>query len=217
MTPNQQNREMTNSNAPVPIVGLTGGIGSGKSTVSLKLAELGACVIDSDAIAREVVVKESAGLALVVERFGEVVLAGDGSLDRAKLASVVFSDQAALGELNAILHPLIEKEMKKRIIECIAQRKIPVILVIPLLFETNAVERYGLDKVIVVDLPEEQAVERVVASRPMTVGEVGERIAAQVSRQERLAGADYVIDNSVDLALLDQQVADVWKELRTIY
>jgi len=208
---------MTNSADPAPIVGLTGGIGSGKSTVSLKLSELGACVIDSDVIAREVVAKESTGLAMVVERFGTVVLAGDGSLDRAKLASVVFSDQVALGELNALLHPLIEKEMKKRIIECVAQDKIPVILVIPLLFETNAVERYGLDKVIVVDLPEEQAVERVVASRAMTVEEVSDRIAAQVSRQERLAGADYVIDNSVDLALLDQQVADLWKELRTIY
>lgn len=208
---------MTNSIDPAPIVGLTGGIGSGKSTVSLKLAELGACVIDSDVIAREVVAKESTGLEMVVERFGTVVLAGDGSLDRAKLASVVFSDQVALGELNAILHPLIEKEMKKRIIECVAQDKIPVILVIPLLFETNAVERYGLDKVIVVDLPEEKAVERVVASRAMTIEEVSDRIAAQVSRQERLAGADYVIDNSVDLALLDQQVADLWKELRTIY
>ncbi len=217
MIPNLQNLEMTNSFDPAPIVGLTGGIGSGKSTVSLKLAELGACVVDSDVIAREVVAKESTGLAMVVERFGTVVLAGDGSLDRAKLASVVFSDQVALGELNALLHPLIEQEMKKRIIECVAQDKIPVILVIPLLFETNAVERYGLDKVIVVDLPEEQAVERVVASRAMTVEEVSDRIAAQVSRQERLAGADYVIDNSVDVALLDQQVADLWKELRTIY
>ncbi|TAN21023.1 MAG: dephospho-CoA kinase [Actinomycetota bacterium] len=208
---------MLSSTAPAPIVGLTGGIGSGKSTVSQKLAELGACVIDSDIIAREVVAKGSKGLAMVVERFGELVLANDGSLDRAKLASTVFSDPAALGNLNGILHPLIEAETKEQVIECISCGKIPVIIVIPLLFETNAAKRYGLSKVIVVDLPEDQAVQRVVASRDMSEEEVRSRIAAQASRQERLAGADYVIDNSVDPETLQQQVIDLWKELKTIY
>lgn len=205
-----------NKGAFSPVIGLTGGIGSGKSTVSARLAQLGACVIDSDVVARGVVRPGSKGLQLVVERFGTGVLAGDGSLDRAKLASSVFADSEALRDLNGILHPLIEQEINRQVLACASGESLPIVVVIPLLVETNAAERYGFTKVVVVDLPEELAVARVVASRDMTEGEVRERVAAQASRDERLAKADYVIDNSVDPAALDEQVTKLWEELKAL-
>lgn len=211
------NREMTNSSASMPIIGLTGGIGSGKSTVSDKLANAGACIIDSDLVARKVVEPGSEGLEMVVKRFGSSVLAGDGSLDRPKLAGTVFADPDSLADLNSILHPLIEKEIKAQVVNCFTQRKFPVIVVLPLLFETNAVERYGFTKVIVVDLPEELAVARVVSSRDMTEEEVRSRISSQISREQRISGADYVIDNSVDNVTLDRKVAELWSELKALY
>lgn len=210
------NREMSKT-ATFPLIGLTGGIGSGKSTVSSKLAELGACIIDSDIIARDVVMPGTKGLDLLVERFGSAVLASDGSLNRAGLASTVFSDPAALNDLNGILHPLIEEEIKRRVVSCLGKGNTPVIVVIPLLFETNAVQRYGFSKVIVVDLPEEVAVQRVVASRDMTESEVRERIASQATRETRLSGADFVIDNSSTSEALDRQVIQLWNQLKAMF
>lgn len=210
------NREM-NKTTPFPLIGLTGGIGSGKSTVSCKLAELGACIIDSDVIARDVVMPGTKGLDLVVGRFGSAVLASDGSLDRAALASTVFSDPAALNDLNSILHPLIEEEIKRRVVSCMSNGDTPVIVVIPLLFETNAVQRYGFSKVIVVDVPEDVAVQRVVASRDMTDGEVRERMARQAAREIRLSKADFVIDNSSTLEALDNQVVQLWSQLQAMF
>ena len=210
-----QNREMSKGTSS-PVIGLTGGIGSGKSTVSAKLAQLGACVIDSDVVAREVVQPGTNGLQLVVDRFGTEVLSDDGSLDRAKLARLVFSDSEARSDLNAILHPLIEREIARQVLACSTIGTVPIVVVIPLLVETNAVARYGFAKVVVVDLPEELAVARVVASRDMTEVEVRERVAAQASREERLAKADYVIDNSVEPAALDEQVAALWEELKAL-
>ncbi len=200
-----------------PIVGLTGGIGSGKSTVSARLAELGACIVDSDLVAREVVQPGTKGLGMVVERFGRSVLADDGSLDRAKLAAMVFEDPSERKDLNAILHPLIEQVIKEKVLLCIQDGNIPVIVVIPLLFETNAIERYGLSKVIVVDLPEELAVRRVVASRGMSEADVKARIASQAPRELRLAKADFVIDNSHDERALDQQVIKLWAALKQLF
>lgn len=199
-----------------PVIGLTGGIGSGKSTISAKLAEMGACVVDSDVVARQVVLPGSPGLDKVISRFGDSVLAEDGSLNRAKLASIVFSDSAALGDLNGILHPLIEHEIKRQIVICAKEGKQPIVVVIPLLFETDAIERYGFSKVIVVDLPEEDAIRRVVASRNMTETEVRERVASQVSRQERLSRADFVIDNSSGVDALDRQVSELWHQLKAL-
>lgn len=199
-----------------PVIGLTGGIGSGKSTISAKLAEMGACVVDSDVVARQVVLPGSPGLDKVISRFGDSVLAEDGSLNRAKLASIVFSDSAALGDLNGILHPLIEQEIKRQIVICAKEGKQPIVVVIPLLFETDAIERYGFSKVIVVDLPEEDAIRRVVASRNMTETEVRERVASQVSRQERLSRADFVIDNSSGVDALDRQVSELWHQLKAL-
>lgn len=210
-----QNREMSKGTSS-PVIGLTGGIGSGKSTVSAKLAQLGACVIDSDVVAREVVQPGTNGLQLVVDRFGTEVLSDDGSLDRAKLARSVFTDSKARSDLNAILHPLIEREIARQVLACSTIGTLPIVVVIPLLVETNAVARYGFAKVVVVDLPEELAVARVVASRGMTEVEVRERVAAQASREERLAKADYVIDNSVEPAALDEQVAALWEELKAL-
>ncbi len=210
------NREMSKT-ASFPLIGLTGGIGSGKSTVSAKLAELGACVIDSDMVARDVVMPGTKGLDMVVERFGGAVLASDGSLDRAGLAGTVFSDPAALNDLNGILHPLIEEEIKRRVVLCMGKGSTPVIVVIPLLFETNAVQRYGFSKVVVVDLPEEIAVQRVVASRDMTEGEVRERMVRQATRDARLSGADFVIDNSSTSEMLDSQVIQLWNQLKAMF
>ncbi len=210
------NREMSKT-VSFPLIALTGGIGSGKSTVSAKLAELGACVIDSDMVARDVVIPGTKGLDMVVDRFGDAVLASDGSLDRAKLAGTVFSDPAALNDLNGILHPLIEEEIKKRVVLCMGKGNTPIIVVIPLLFETNAIQRYGFSKVIVVDLPEEVAIQRVVASRGMTEGEVRERIERQATRDTRLSRADFVIDNSSSSEALDSQVTQLWDQLKAMF
>ncbi len=211
-----QNQRMTRDRSN-PVVAITGGIGSGKTTVSSRLAKLGACVIDSDVIAREVVEPGTKGLDMIVDRFGHSMLADDGALDRPKLAALVFSDSVARSDLNGILHPLIEEEMKARVGSCLNQGEIPVVLVIPLLFETNAVERYGISKVIVVDVPLDVAVSRVVASREITAEEVRARLASQASREERLSKADFIIDNSSDETSLDQKVQELWRQLKVFF
>ena len=194
------------------LVGLTGGIGSGKSTVSALLAERGAVILDADAVAREL---QSAGqpvLAAMIERFGDEMLTEDGELDRPRLAALVFADPAALADLNALVHPAVGVELIRRI-EAARATDAVVVLDSPLLAEHP---RDGMAATIVVDVPIETAVERLVHQRGMTEADARARIARQISREERLATADRVIDNSGDRAALEAQVDECWAWLHTL-
>jgi dephospho-CoA kinase len=193
------------------LVGLTGGIGSGKSTVSQMLADRGAIIIDGDAIARELQRSGTAVFAAMVERFGDVVGA-DGQLDRAKIASIVFADAQALTDLNKIVHPAIGVEMMRRISEMRNTDAI-AILDFPLLAESP---RKGLSGVIVVDIDPEIAIERVVRDRGMKASDVQARMNKQASRQDRLAIADRVLDNSGTKEDLVRQVEDAWEWIATL-
>lgn len=188
------------------LVGLTGGIGSGKSTVSEMLARLGAVIVDADAITREVQQPGSALLAELAEAFGAHVLASDGSLDRAAVAKIVFDDPEALKKLNAIVHPAVGREMNARII---AQRETDnvVVLDIPLLTENP---REGLQGRIVVDVPVETQVDRLVRFRGFDEADARARIARQATREDRLAAADFVIDNSGSPDDLIDQIERLW-------
>ena len=189
------------------VVGLTGGIGSGKSTVAALLAERGAVVVDADQLARHAVAVGTPGYQAVVDRFGPGVVAGDGSLDRAALAAVVFGDAAALADLNAIVHPPVRDAIAARV-EALRGTDSIVVLEIPLLIESG--RSYGASTVIVVDCPEDLAVRRAVEGRGLDEADVRRRMAAQVSRADRLAAADLVIDNSGTRAELEGQVDDTW-------
>ncbi|KOX12522.1 dephospho-CoA kinase [Nocardiopsis sp. NRRL B-16309] len=192
-------------------VGLTGGIGSGKSAVSAGLAEHGAVVVDADAIAREVVEPGTPGLAAVVAEFGEEVLAPDGRLDRARLGEIVFADQERLDRLNAIVHPLVAErsaELMERARESGAR---VVVYDVPLLVENDLGALY--DVVVVVDAPDEVRVERVATDRGMPREQVWARIRNQADRDERLAAADVVVDNSGTREQLRDHVADLWQAL----
>lgn len=192
------------------MVGLTGGIGSGKSTVAGLLAARGAVVVDADRLAREVVAAGTPGHRAVVDRFGPRVVAGDGSLDRKALAGVVFDDPEALADLNAIVHPAVRAAIADRL-AALAPTDAVVVLEIPLLVESG--RSYGASKVIVVDCPEEVALRRLADGRGMDPDDARRRMAAQVSRAERLAAADVVIDNAGSLADLKAQVDEVWAQL----
>lgn len=188
------------------LLGLTGGIGSGKSSVAQLLAARGAVVIDSDAIARELQTAGSPLLAQLSERFGDV-LNPDGSLNRAQLASIVFPSPENVKALNAVMHPAIGKEMTRRLEEQRPTNNV-VVLDIPLLVENP---RKGLSGVVVVDVDTEIAVERVVKHRGMDASDVHARISRQSTRDQRRAIADRVIDNSGSLSDLELQVDDVWE------
>lgn len=188
------------------LVGLTGGIGSGKSTVSQLLADRGAIIIDGDAIARALQRSGTAVFAAMVERFGDVV-ASDGELDRAKIASIVFADAVALADLNKIVHPAIGVEMMRRIGE-LRDTDAIAILDFPLLAESP---RKGLSGVIVVDVDPEIAIDRVVRDRGMKASDVRARIDKQASRKDRLAIADRVLDNSGTKEDLIRQVDEAWE------
>ncbi|SDI09895.1 dephospho-CoA kinase [Nonomuraea jiangxiensis] len=190
-------------------IGLTGGIGSGKSEVSRRLADRGAVVVDADKIAREVVEPGTPGLARVVAVFGEEVLRPDGSLDREKLGSIVFADSDRLAALNGIVHPLVGE----RVAELQGQAAADAILVydVPLLVENNLAPMY--DVVIVVDAADEVRIRRLAEHRGMPEAAAEARIAAQARREDRLAVADLVIPNEGSLAELDDRVAEVWDEL----
>ncbi|NYI76614.1 dephospho-CoA kinase [Nocardioides panzhihuensis] len=190
-------------------VGLTGGIASGKSTVSRLLSDLGAVIVDSDMIAREVVEPGTPGLAQVVAEFGPSVLTEAGELDRAKVGELVFADESARARLNAIVHPLVgarSAELEE------AGREAGKLVVndIPLLVEVGYAPFF--DEVIVVDVPVETQVERAV-SRGMTEADVRARISAQASREERLAAATYVIDNTGTLEDLHKRVREIYDSL----
>jgi dephospho-CoA kinase len=194
-------------------VGLTGGIGAGKSAVSARLAGHGAVILDADKAARAVVEPGTPGLARVTEAFGPGVLSADGTLDRAKLAGIVFGDKDALARLNAIVHPLVHQHMRAAEDAAIADGGDDVVLVhdVPLLAEGGRGGEFDL--VIVVDVPPEVQVERLSAQRGMPEDQARARMAAQATREQRLALADIVIDNSGTPADLDRRVAEVWSGL----
>ncbi|MFZ9083463.1 MAG: dephospho-CoA kinase [Ilumatobacteraceae bacterium] len=194
------------------LVGLTGGIGSGKSTVSDLLRQRGAIVVDADAITREVQLPGSPVLVELAEAFGDHVIAADGTLDRAAVANVVFGDPESLKRLNAIVHPAVGRLMNDRILEQRATKNV-VILDIPLLTENP---REGLQGRIVVDVPVETQVERLVSFRGFTEDDARARIARQATRDERLAGADFVIDNSGAPEDLAEQIDRVWTWLNEL-
>jgi dephospho-CoA kinase len=190
-------------------VGLTGGIGSGKSEVARLLADHGAVVVDADALAREAVAPASAGLDRVVAEFGPDVLDADGSLDRSKLAKVVFADPERLAALNAIIHPFV----RRRSAEIIAAAPVEAVVVedVPLLVENNLQERY--DVVVVVDASPETQVGRLTRVRGMSEPDAVARMSAQATREQRAAVADVIIDNDGDLAALRAQADALWERL----
>ena len=190
-------------------VGLTGGIGSGKSEVSRRLAALGAVVVDADRIAREVVEPGTPGLAAIVEEFGEGVVDPDGALDRPQLGSIVFADEEKLRLLNAIVHPLVA-ERTRELVEAAPADAI-VVHDVPLLTENDLAGNYDL--VVVVDAPVEEQLRRLTTVRGMTEEAARARVAAQATRERRRAVADRVIDNSGTLETLTEQADELWAEL----
>jgi dephospho-CoA kinase len=192
-------------------VGLTGGIASGKSTVAQLLVELGAVLIDGDALAREVVARGTPGLAQVVEEFGDHLLTPEGDLDRAALGRIVFADESARKRLEAITHPLIFERYAE--LEAAAPPDAVVVHDIPLLAEAGAERAATFDEVIVVDAPPELQIDRMVRERGWTREEAESRIAAQASREDRLAIATYVIENTGTLDELRERVEEVYAEL----
>ena len=194
------------------VVGLTGGIGSGKSSVAQLLARRGAVIIDADAIVHELQRPGAPLLDELAARFGEEIITTDGALDRGKLAASVFGDAAAVDDLNAIVHPAVRREIAARVAARAGTDDV-VVLDIPLIRERGA---YDTAALVVVDAPTDVAVERVVASRSMSEEQVRARMATQLPREERLQLADRVIDNSGDRAALERQVDDVWAWMHTL-
>jgi dephospho-CoA kinase len=190
------------------LVGLTGGIASGKSFVASLLAELGASTIDADDVAREVVSPGSPGLSAVVSAFGNHVLLPSGELDRNKLGDIVFSDTKSRLQLEAILHPLI----KVRTTQLISSQSSEIVVYsVPLLVEANV--DYPFDSVITVEAGEEHQVERLVRSRSLTEDEARKRVSTQTTAAKRVARADYVVDSSGSKDDTKRQVDTIWKEL----
>ena len=190
-------------------VGLTGGIGAGKGEVGRRLAARGALVIDADQVARDVVAPGTPGLTAIVETFGARVLRPDGSLDRALLGEVVFADDELRAKLNAIVHPLVGERMRE--IEETAGQPDVMVHEIPLLAENGLAPAF--DVVVVVDTPPEVQLERLISLRGMTSTHAKARMSAQGTREQRLAVATLVVDNSGALAALDDQVSALWAEL----
>lgn len=190
-------------------VGLTGGIGSGKSTVSARLAERGAVVVDYDLLAREAVEPGTPALAAIAERFGAEVVGADGRLDRPALGSVVFADEGARRDLEAITHPAIRELAQRR--DQGAPEGAVVVHDHPLLVEMGMAE--ACDLVVVVDVPEPEQVRRLVEDRAMSEADARSRLAAQSSREDRRAAADVVLDNSGSLEQLQEAVDALWERL----
>lgn len=195
------------------LVGLTGGIGAGKSTVSALLAERGAVIVDADQIARDLQAPGAPLLARMADRFGSHIIRDDGSLDRAAVAAIVFgeSDSAkqALKDLNDIVHPAMQDEIKRQIVAHSATDRV-VVLDFPLLGENP---RDDIAATVVVDVRPEIAIERLVTFRGMDETDARNRISSQIGRHERLATATHVIDNSGDLDALRDQVDGLWSQL----
>lgn len=190
-------------------VGLTGGVASGKSTVSVMLADLGAVVIDADLLAREVVEPGTDGLAEIVTAFGPGVLTAEGALDRPAVGTLVFADEAKRRTLEAIIHPRVRERGAE--LEAGAPPGAVIVHDIPLLAETGQADRF--DAVVVVDVPVEVQRDRMVRLRGMSPADADARIAAQATREQRLAVATHVIDNTGTIEQLRARVADVYAEL----
>ena len=191
------------------LVGLTGGIGAGKSTVSTLLAERGAVIVDADQIARDIQGPGSPVLDAMADRFGAHIIRDDGTLDRAAVAKIVFADKSALDDLNGIVHPAMQAEIQRQI-DAHQDTDRVVVLDFPLLGENP---RKGLAATIVVDIPVDVAVDRLVNQRGMDEADALARINSQVSREERLARATHVVDNGGDRASLERQIDELWAEL----
>lgn len=189
-------------------VALTGGIGSGKSTVSAQLAELGASIIDADGVARDLQKSGGAAFEAMVEHFGSGIVGEDGELDRPSVAALVFNDEEALASLNRLVGPLIRAEIRRQATKLAATEGV-VILDIPLLAEGRHV--YGNSAAIVIDIPTETAVARLVEHRGMNQEDAKARIRNQASRDARLALADFVIDNAGSPEELEQETARCWE------
>ena len=192
------------------LVGLTGGIGSGKSAVAGLLAEHGARVIDADQVAREVVARDSRGHAGVVEEFGAEVLGAEGELDRSRLAEIVFADPQARELLNTIVHPLVARRMEAMLAEA-APGEVTVYDV-ALLVEQAVHERHDFALIIVVEAPEELRIQRLVEDRNMTEEQVRARMASQATDEQRRAVADLVIMNDGSRRDLERAVDQLWQE-----
>ncbi|MCP3988096.1 MAG: dephospho-CoA kinase [Actinomycetia bacterium] len=192
------------------LVALTGGIGSGKSSVSERLTARGAVIIDADAVVKELQAPGQPVFEAMVERWGQSIVGDDGNLDRAAIASLVFGDQAELDALNGIVHPGVRREMKARA-RAISDIEV-VVFDIPLLVEGDP-DSWGASRFIVVDCPPEVAVERLMGQRGFDRADAEARMANQASRDDRLAIAHFVIDNSGDVDQLDAEVARCWEWL----
>jgi dephospho-CoA kinase len=197
------------------VIGLTGGIGSGKSTVAQMLVERGAVLIDADEIAHEVLEAGRPAHSQVVELFGERVVAQDGNVDRARLAAVVFNDAAALADLEAIVHPEVRSEIGSRIAGESGSDHV-VVVDIPLLLEKGDPDGYHLAGVLVVDAPADIALERLVNLRRMDRSDAESRIARQATRSERIARADFVIMNTGTLDELTEMVRRAWEWMQRL-
>lgn len=191
------------------LVGLTGGIGSGKSTVSAALAARGAEIIDADQITRDLQAPGQPLLAELAARFGEAIITAEGELDRPALAAIAFADEQALADLNKIMHPAVGREIVNRLAAAGRTERV-VVMDIPLLAEHP---REGLQGVIVVDVPVDTQVARLVKYRGFTEADARARIARQATREQRLAIADFVIDNSGPRESLVPQIERLWKWL----
>lgn len=194
------------------LIGLTGGMGSGKSSVSVRLAAKGAVVIDADAITRSLQAPGQPVLEQMVARFGPGILQADGCLDRQAVADIVFADPAALADLNAIVHPAVGAEIARRLGEESATDHV-VVLDVPLLVESG---RNDLRALIVVDVDPEVAVDRLVRFRGVREDDARARMARQASREQRLASADLVIDNGGSEADLDREVERAWTWIQAL-
>lgn len=196
----------------MPLIALTGGIASGKSTIAARLAARGAVVIDADAIVRDVQAPGSPVLARIVETFGEGMLRADGSLDRAALGAVVFGDPERLAQLNAIVHPAVREESQRRFREAAETDPDGVTVYdVPLLAEARAGDPWDL--VVVAHAPADVRVARLVEHRGMSEADARARIAAQVSDEERLRIADVVIDTDATMAQTEEQTDRLWDRL----
>lgn len=199
----------------MPVVGLTGGIGSGKSTVARLLERRGAVIIDADAIAREITAPDSPFLTTIATRFGSNLIRTDGSLDRAALGRIVFADPSARERLEALLHPPILATAAQRVEELRCSTVPPPVVVImaPLLFEAHAEDM--VDAVIVVTADEATRIQRIRERDTLNEAEVRSRFAAQIDPQEQQSRATWIIDNSGNLEETEKQVAAVWEEMIT--
>ena len=195
-------------------IGLTGGIGSGKSMVARQLQELGAAVVDADAIAREVAAPGGPAYATIVQAFGPGVLCGDGSLDRKALAARVFADEAARRQLNALTHPHIRQGMAQEAARLAGTPGVEVIVFdIPLLLETTDGRDLGLDGVVVVTAADPVRIARLTARNGLTPFDARRRLDAQMPLAQKVARADWVIDNNGPAEQTREQVLELWEAL----